>query len=300
VVKQIRVDLGVENVPYFSAGAALLALIIVAAAYWPKDTGEHRPSNVGETVRGMLKAMSNLRFLALILITAGFWAIQGQLYASMPAYVLRMVGEGAAPEWYANINPLVVVIFVVFITQMVRTWKPEVSIAVALAMIPLSSLAMALSHLFDGDVAILGMAVHPITLMMVIGIGIQGLSECFLSPKYLEYASRQAPVGQEGTYLGYAHMNTFFAWLFGFVLGGFLLAAYCPDPLKMSFLRRLHWAQALEGHRAMPAAWEQAHYLWYAFVGVGVVSFLALLVYIAVTRWIDARRAAAPAADGEG
>ncbi len=297
VVKQIRTDLGVENVPYFSAAAALLALIVVIAFYWPKDTGEQRPSSIIETVDGMFAAMSNLRFLALILITAGFWAIQGQLYASMPAYVLRMVGEHAAPEWYANINPLVVVIFVVFITQLVRKWRPEISIAVALAMIPCSSLAMALSHLFDGDVAILGMMVHPITLMMVIGIGIQGLSECFLSPKYLEYASRQSPPGQEGTYLGYAHMNTFFAWLFGFVLGGFLLAAYCPDPLKMSFLRRLHWAQALESGGPMPVAWEHAHYLWYAFVGVGVISFLALLVYIVVTRRIDARRPVSPAPD---
>jgi hypothetical protein len=30
----------------------------------------------------------------------------------------------------------------------------------------------------------------------------------------------QAPKGREGLYLGYAHMNTFFAWLFGFVFAG--------------------------------------------------------------------------------
>ena len=61
----------------------------------------------------MWMAIRNLRFLALILITAGFWAIQGQLYASMPDYVLRMAGETYKPEWYANVNPLVVVLFVV-------------------------------------------------------------------------------------------------------------------------------------------------------------------------------------------
>ena len=78
---------------------------------------------------------------ALILITAGFWAIQGQLYASMPDYVIRMAGETYKPEWYANVNPLVVVSCVIWVTQMVRTWSPAVSITVAMTLIPLSSLA---------------------------------------------------------------------------------------------------------------------------------------------------------------
>ena len=49
----------------------------------------------------------------------------------MPAYVIRMAGETYKPEWYANVNPLVVVLFVVAITQMVRNWKPQNSILVA-------------------------------------------------------------------------------------------------------------------------------------------------------------------------
>jgi heme exporter protein D len=36
-----------------------------------------------------------------------------------------------------------------------------------------------------------------------------------------------------------------------------------------------------------------AHYIWYAYAGVGLVSFAMLVVYILVTRRIDARRAAA-------
>ena len=59
---------------------------------------------------------------------------------------------------------------------------------------------------------------HPITLMVVIGIGMQGLAECFLSPKFLEYASKQAPEGEVGLYMGYSHLTTFFAWAAGFSL----------------------------------------------------------------------------------
>ncbi len=293
IVAPMRIQMGVETVPFFSAGAALLALILVALIYHPTRDEESEPKSIRETLQGMWMAMSNVRYLMLILITAGFWAIQGQLYASMPDYVLRMAGETYKPEWYANINPLVVVIFVVLITQLVRKWKPENSILVAMSLIPLSSLCMASSHLFGGNVDILGVSVHPITLMMVIGISIQGLAECFLSPKYLEYASKQAPKGKEGVFLGFSHVNTFFAWMFGFIFSGFLLRRYCPEPGTLSEAVRAQHDLALAGQGPMPEAYAHAHYLWYAYTGVGIVSLLGLIVYIAVTRRLDRKAAAA-------
>lgn len=292
IVAPIRIQMGVENVPFFSAGAAFVALLIVALTFRPVENAAQRPRSIRETFQGMVTAMSNLRFLALILITAGFWAIQGQLYASMPDYVIRMAGETYKPEWYANVNPFVVVCCVVLVTQLVRKWKPEVSILVAMVLIPFSSLVMAASHRFHGNIDLLGMSLHPITVMMVLGIAIQGFAECFLSPKYLEFASKQAPPGREGLYLGYAHMNTFFAWLFGFAFAGKLLATYCPDPPTLPAEIQQQHAQALLGQAAMPEVYARAHYLWYAFAGVGFFSLLMMLVFMVVTRRLDARRAA--------
>ncbi len=291
IVAPMRIRMGVETVPWFSAGSALLALILVLLVYRPPDAAPERPRNMRETLQGMWMAISNLRFLGLILITAGFWAIQGQLYASMPDYVLRMAGETYRPEWYANVNPLVVVLFVVAITQMVRKWKPENSILVAMVMIPFSALSMAASAYIKGPIEILGVSIHPITLMMVIGISIQGLAECFLSPKYLEYASKQAPPGKEGVFLGFAHVNTFFAWIFGFILSGFLLKKYCPEPSTLSdAVARQHDAW-LAGNAPIPQAYAHAHYLWFAYVGVGMISLAALVLYIWWTRRLDARDA---------
>ncbi|MBI5711579.1 MAG: MFS transporter [Candidatus Eisenbacteria bacterium] len=293
IVAPIRIQMGVHNVPFFSSAAALVALVIVLLFYRPMENGEARPRSVRETLRGMVTVMSNFRFFALILITAGFWAIQGQLYASMPDYVMRMAGETYKPEWYANVNPLVVVLCVVLVTQLVRRWPPELSMAVAMMLIPLSSLAMASSRLFHHDLDVFGLAVHPITAMMVLGIAIQGFAECFLSPKYLEFASKQAPRGREGLYLGFAHMNTFFAWLFGFIFAGYLLKAYVPDPKTLPAAVQQQHALALAGQAPMPGVYAHAYYLWYAFAVVGAVSFAAMLVYIVVTRTIDARKAAA-------
>ena len=289
VVAPMRIQMGVDTVPFFSAGASLFALILVMLIYRPPDDSDAQPKNLNEVLQGMWMAMSNVRFLALIVITAGFWAIQGQLYASMPDYVLRMAGETYKPEWYANVNPLVVVLFVVAITQMVRTWKPQNSMLVAMTLIPLSSLAMASSSWFRGNVSIFGVEVHPITLMMVIGISIQGLAECFLSPKYLEYASKQAPRGKEGIFLGFAHINTFFAWIFGFIFSGYLLRAFCPEPSTLPpEIQEMH-TLALAGQGPMPEVYAHANYLWYAYSGIGVISLLGLLLYIWVTNRIDAR-----------
>ncbi len=294
IVAPMRIRMGVETVPYFSAGAALVALILVLLIYHPPEAKDAQPRSVRETLQGMWMALSNLRFFALILITAGFWAIQGQLYAAMPAYVLRMAGESYKPEWYANVNPAVVVLLVVAVTQMVRRWRPERSILLAMALIPLASLAMAASSWFSGPLHIFGVAVHPITATMVLGIAIQGVAECFLSPKYLEYASRQAPRGKEGVFLGFAQVNVFFAWVFAFVFSGFLLARYCPAPSTLPPAVQAQHALALAGQAPMPEAYAHANYLWYAYTGVGVASFLLLLLYVWITAHIDRRRQAPP------
>jgi dipeptide/tripeptide permease len=152
-------------------------------------------------------------------------------------------------------------------------------------MIPFSALLMALSGLMGEKVNLLGMALHPITLMMVLGIALQGFAECFMSPRYLEYASRQAPPGQEGLYMGYCHLNTFFAWLFGFVLSGYLLDAFCPDPKKLA-------AAGLDASQ-VKAAYAHAPYLWYTFAGVGAAAFLGLLIFRVVTDRQDRMRARA-------
>ncbi|MBN2491287.1 MAG: MFS transporter [Planctomycetes bacterium] len=290
VVKEIREELTVANVPYFSAAASLVALLLVLLFYWPTARDEARPRSVRETLAGMWTAVRKLRFLCLILITAGFWALQGQLYGAMPKYMLRMVGEGAAPEWLANINSVVVVCLVVVVTQWIRKWRSDVSIALALVIVTAGAFGMGMSHLFTGSLNLLGLQVHPVLLMVCLGIALQGLAECFLSPKYLEFASKQAPPGQEGLYLGYSHMNTFFAWLLGLPLSGYLLLWFCPDPTRLSPADQAQRLAALEGLAPMPEAYAHAHYVWYAFGLVGLFAVGCLFVFIFVTRRLDARR----------
>jgi dipeptide/tripeptide permease len=235
--------LGLQYINYYAAGMAFVALILVAGFYRNPDT-KGTGKTVSEALEGLAKVMSNFRFLALILIVAGFWAIQGQLYGLMPTYMERLIGLGTKPEWLANINPGVVVLCVVPITHLIRNFKPENAIGIGLFIIPFTALVIALSSVFQ---AWSGFSeAKSITTMICIGVGLQGLAECFLSPKFLEYASKQAPEGEVGLYLGYQHLTTFFAWLFGFVLAGYLVNAYCPDPQILTVQERKQWREAID------------------------------------------------------
>ncbi len=388
--------LGLQHINFYAAGMSAVALVVVALFYRNVDT-----AGTGKTVRealaGLARVIVNFRFMALILIVAGFWAIQGQLYSSMPTYIERLLGKGYKPEWLANINPLVVVLLVVPITHLIRNFQPANAIGLGLLIIPCTALVVALGPRLEaitGSSIDLGIvSLHPIVAVFIVGIALQGVAECFLSPKWLEYVSKQAPEGEVGLYLGYSHLTTFFAWLFGFVLAGYLLAGFCPDPRTLEPDVRAQWRAATDpyyratlpgtladelpddgplpgdvrvaltqvgvtlpadavvkrenpddkignardqrswtialGDRTLtltelafkpknssgatvrelvvsssvalprdqrpplPDAYAKAHYIWFVFTGVGVVAFLALLLFKYVVGRIDRARAAA-------
>ncbi|HPQ81129.1 MAG TPA: MFS transporter [bacterium] len=278
VAKPLRTELGLEYINFYAASMAAVALVVVLLFYRNVEAQAVQRS-VGDVLKGLWRVVQNIRFMALIIIVGGFWAIQGQLYATMPKYTIRLIGPDASPEWLANINPFIVVLCVVPITHLVRRMRPVNSIAISLAIIPFSALAISLSPVLERWLGpsihiVGGIAAHPITIMMIIGIALQGLAECFLSPRFLEYASKQAPEGETGLYMGYSFLTSFFAWLFGFVLSGYLLDAYCPDPKTLA-------------PGMMQAAYANAHYIWYYFAGIGVTAFFMLLIYRFVTDRID-------------
>lgn len=273
-------DQGLVYLNYFSAAMTLIALIAVYIFY--KSAKEQNSGkSFSDIGRSFIKVMSNGRLLLLIIIVSGFWMIQSQMYATMPKYVIRMIGEDASPGWYANVNPLVVFISVNFVTSLMRKHSAIRSMMVGMLIIPFSALVMSLGTQV-GDGYILGL--HPVAFMMIVGIAFQALAECFISPRYLEYFSLQAPEGEEGLYLGFSHLHSFFSFLFAFGLSGFLLDKYCPDP-------RLFTDEAgVLDTISYTAATANAHYIWYVFVGIGLVSAVALYIYGRITKNIDSKK----------
>jgi len=288
IVKPLRDSLGDEGyivLNLFAAGMTLLAFILVLVFYRSAHH-ESEGKKLSEIWNALLAVLKRGRLVSLILIITGFWMVQHQLYASMPKYILRMVGEGASPSWYANVNPAIVVLTVGLVTQALRRRTALYSMTIGMFIMPVSALCMASGNLLGGDV--LGM--HPVAFMMVIGIIFQGLAESFISPRYLEYFSLQAPKGEEGLYLGFSHIHSFISAIVGFFLSGLLLENFCPDPRTLSAAEQAQRLAALSGDGAMPEAYAHAHYIWFVFVGIAMASAIALIVYGQVTRRIDAKQ----------
>ncbi|MGE5315165.1 MAG: MFS transporter [Acidobacteriota bacterium] len=274
----LRLNWGLTSINFYSAAMCAIALVLVVLFYKGAKSTEETKS-VREIWQGFLRVLTNIRLVVLIIIVTGFWIIQHQLYATMPKYVLRTVGNDASPEWIANVNPFVVMTMVVILTSMMKRVKAITSMTVGMFLMPISALCMASSPLlmeFAGpSVSVFGLfSAHPITIMMVVGIAFQGLAECFISPRYLEFFSLQAPKGEEGLYMGFSHLHSFFAAILGFGISGYLLTAYAPDPSTLSAEAALH-------------AYDHAYYIWYYFAAIGFTAAAALLIYHFVTRRLD-------------
>ncbi len=266
----LRLEWGLVSINFYASVMSLLALITVLLFYKSVNIdGEGK--SFKETWKGFVRVISNVNLLLLIIIITGFWIIQHQLYATMPKYVLRIVGEHASPEWIANVNPFVVMVSVVFITNLMRKVKAVSSMMVGMFLMPVSALLMASSHLLESftgqSVSFFGVfSAHPVTVMMIAGIIVQGLAECFISPRYLEYFSLQSPKGEEGLYLGFSHLHSFLSSILGFGISGYLLSAYAPDPSTLSPDQLTH-------------AYDHAHYIWYYFSAIGLTAAIALFFY---------------------
>jgi len=182
-------DLGLINLNYFSAGMTFIAFVLILLFYKSaKREGEGK--SIGEIVTALVKVVTNARLIVLILIVSGFWMVQHQLYATMPKYVLRLAGEGASPSWYANVNPLVVVLTVGIVTSLMKGRTALQSMTIGMFIMPFSALLMAAGNMIDGDSINLGFfTMHPVAFMMIVGIVFQGIAESFISPRFLEYFS---------------------------------------------------------------------------------------------------------------
>jgi dipeptide/tripeptide permease len=280
VVKPLRISMGDEGLfvlNFFAASMTLIALLAVFLFYRSSQKAGQGKS-LNEILNALGKVFTNGRLITLILIVTGFWMVQSQLYATMPKYVLRMAGEGASPSWYANVNPFVVFTTVGIITELMRRKTALFSMTIGMFIMPVSAFAMATGNFLEGEtMGFINM--HPVAFMMVVGIAFQGLAEAFISPRFLEFFSLQAPKGEEGLYLGFSHLHSFISHLVGFGMSGYLLSKYCPDPKLLSEAEKL-------------TAYDNAHYIWYYFVAIAAVSAVSLIVFGKVTAWLDAKKAA--------
>lgn len=267
----IRTNFGIPAIFTYTASAfALIGLAVTALAYrepqyvpdGKADATPVKKRTMGEALLGIFIVLRNIRFVFFIIVISLFWFLYVQLYNLMPLY-MRHLDPKAPMELYTLANPIMIVAFQLLITRLSKKWKPVRSILIGVGVTTTFMLLNVVPALLHGGLTKtinLGLIIPVAGIFLIGSIAAMAVGEMFASPRIYEYIGGIAPKGQEGLYLGYANLPLALASMIGGPLGGRLFEIYIKKP-------------ALAGLPVNPAP------MWLIIGGIGVVSFIGLLVY---------------------
>ncbi len=215
--------------------------------------------NFAEVLKGMVMVLSDVRFIALIVIYSGFWILYFQMFDSVLWYVQKYVD---ATSLNNGVNGLFAVVGINL------NWKFDIEHVtvinagtIILLQIVVSSIVKntkALPTMIVGiTMGTMGMAVLAISAniwVFMIGIIIFSIGEMTAHPKFISYVGLIAPEDKKALYLGYA----FLYGVLGSGIGGILGAN-----LYVHFVDNLN----------------QPGTLWLVFSMIGVATIIGLLLY---------------------
>jgi dipeptide/tripeptide permease len=275
-------NLGVENV-YRVAALSVFAMFFVVVLFFrePRKPGDAPPPSIAEVARNFCVVVGHARLVLPVLATAlllrigvaihpgfnvpwwiwsallvlvlagigrfmwflviftGYWVVFWQQYISLPGYIHGYISSGADVEMILVTDGLTVICLTLAVNLLTRKIPAFQAVIVGTLIT---------------SVAWLILALRPTVWGAVLTLFVLALGEITQAPRYYEYVSRLAPLGQQGTYMGFAFMPIGIGSLIGGWFGGTLLH---------------HFGEM----QHQPAR------IWWAVTGVGVLTAGLLWVY---------------------
>ena len=232
----------------FRVAALAVFLMVFAVIFFFKEpaatAGETRTANLGVAFRNFWRIVSNVRFLAFLVIFSGFWVVFWQQYIALPLYLHSYVSAHANVERILATDALTVIFLQVPITYLTR-WIPVFP-------------AMVLGVFISGS-AWLILAAHASVTAAVCTLIVVALGETIQAARYYEYISRLAPPGQQGTYMGFAFLPIAIGFVIGGAMGG----------------RLVHYFGEIA---------HQPQRVWWVFAAIGLATTLLLWLYNVLVR----------------
>jgi len=237
---QIRDRAGVEPVFFCSAGAAVVAFLLVLLTF-------REPVAVAGTERKSFAAflgdfgrvLVNWRLMGLILLVAGFWSMFFQFYGPLPLYLTDdLHASTRALGFVISLDALAIVCLQVVVGYFVRGLAPGRAIFLA-------------ALVAAAGIAVIGLV--PSIWVVGAGILIFSVGEMIYSAHFYRYLGSIAPPDQVGMYMGFAFLP---------IALGYFLAGLIGGPAYDYFRTALH----------------QPRLMWFAFAGVGVAAAFGLLL----------------------
>lgn len=240
-----RLGLGMEAV-FRVASLSVFAMFWVTLFFYhepPSEAGA-KVRSVSEALKNMFVVLRNLRFVAFLLITSGFYIVYWQIWVSAPIFLRRYVDAHANVDQMLSIEGFTIIALQILITFITRR-MPAIQ-------------AIAIGFLITGASFAL-LAIHPSVWIFPVMLVVLALGEITQASRYYEYCSLLAPPGQSGLYMGYAFLPIAIGYFIGGALGGYLLKEFGVVLAK-------------------PAA------MWWVVLAIGVLTAAAMWIFDVVTR----------------
>jgi len=237
--------LGIRNVFRVSA-ASVFGMFWVTLLFYREPGGaeDGKVESAWAALTNIFIVLGNVRYVAFLLISSGFYVMYWQMWISVPIFMRRYVDPHAAVDRLLSIEAFTVITCQILVTYLTRKLPAVQTIA-------LGFLVSALSWVL--------LALHPTMGMLGLLLVILALGELTQASRYYEYCSRVAPADQQGLYMGYAFLPIAIGYAIAGPLGGYLLGRFGV------VLRR-------------------PDQMWWVIVTIGVVTAALMWVYGRIVR----------------
>ncbi|MDF1562103.1 MAG: MFS transporter [Deltaproteobacteria bacterium] len=296
----------------FYGCAVLVSLnLLWLFTYESPASGADTSTSVLDVAWLTLKNIFQWKLLLFIGIMSFFWAGFTQLFDMMPNFIVDWVDSSAiagslpefmraadtsrgpqiAQEWMINLNPFLIVIFVVPISWLVNNLMRRLT-SIAVGML-VAGLGVALA------------GATPLWSFCLLGIALFSLGEMLSSPKMSEYLGVIAPEDKKALYMGYSNIPFAIGWTYGAFAGGDLYGRlgekatlamrYLGEELQVvgeiprneafsMLLEKTGWSAA----EATTKLWElySPGQVWTPFaIGIGVAVVMLVVYNRFASRW---------------
>jgi proton-dependent oligopeptide transporter, POT family len=226
----VRQHAGIESVFRMSALSVFLMFWVTLFFYREPARSSGRPvETVGAAFLNIFVVLSNLRFIAFLLIYSLFWVVFWQEFISLPLFVRGFVNPNAPVDAMLSTDALTIICLQIIVNYATR--KIPVFPALTLG-------------IFISGIAWIPLALHPATWTVILSLACVALGEIIQAPRYYEYISRLAPPAQQGLYMGYAFLPIAIGSIIAGKLAGYLLHEF-GEVLKQP--REMWWVVAAIG-----------------------------------------------------
>ena len=209
VASWVHKNLSVENV-FRIAALCVFAMFFGVLLFFKEPRHElgQQTASLLETLRNFWKVLTNPVFMLFLLIFSGFWIVYWQIFITLPIYVHDYISDKADTERMLSTGPAIVI---------------ALTVAMSVATQKMAAFRAVILGTFIAMIAFAILAIHPTVPAAYATLAVIALGELIQQPRYYDYISRLAPVGQQGTYMGFAFLPLGIGAFLAGRIGGALL-----------------------------------------------------------------------------